>query len=123
YASVAGGLLFGSEPKAILASPLFEPTIDEEGMAELFGLAGAKTPGHAIFRSMREVRPGHVVEFSRRGLRERRYWQLVSRRHEHDETATAASVRELLDGAVGRQLVADVPLCTLLSGGVDSSAI
>ncbi|MET7761980.1 asparagine synthase (glutamine-hydrolyzing) [Streptomyces sp. NPDC005393] len=121
YYPTPDGVLFGSEPKAILAHPSIRPAVDAEGLAEL--LAMVKTPGHAVYKGMREVRPGHVVRVRREGLTERRYWALEAREHTDDRQTTVRRVRELLDDIVDRQLIADVPLCTLLSGGLDSSVI
>jgi asparagine synthase (glutamine-hydrolysing) len=115
------GVLFGSEPKAILANPLADRAVDLDGLREL--LSFAKTPGHAVWRTMREVVPGTVVTVDRAGLRERRYWTLRTRPHRDDRPTTVATVRSLLDDIVARQLVADVPLCVLLSGGLDSGAL
>ncbi len=121
YAPTPNGVLFGSEPKAILANPEFTARVDEEGILEL--LTNAKTPGHAIFKGMYEVEPGHVVRISRDGITDRRYWALTAQEHTDDVPATVRKVRELLDDIVERQLISDVPLCTLLSGGLDSSAL
>ena len=65
YAEQGSGLLFGSEPKALLANPLFQPEIDAEGLADLLVLTMARRPGNAIFRGLREVQPGHIVQVSR----------------------------------------------------------
>ncbi len=121
YHPIEGGLLFGSEPKAILASGLVEPVIDADGLRELFGFV--KTPGTTHFRGMREVPPGHLVRVASAGHTVRRYWQLESYPHPDDLDTTVRTVRDLLDDTVSRQLIADVPLCTLLSGGLDSSVI
>ncbi|MGK3987722.1 asparagine synthase (glutamine-hydrolyzing) [Sorangium sp. So ce136] len=121
YQPTGTGVLFGSEPKAILANPLASPEVDASGLREL--LAFTKTPGNAVFRGMREVRPGHVVHVRREGVAERRYWALESRPHTDDLPTTIRTVRELLEDIVARQLISDVPLCTLLSGGLDSSAV
>jgi asparagine synthase (glutamine-hydrolysing) len=72
---------------------------------------------------MYEVRPGQVVTVSRAGIAKRRYWQLEAIPHTDDLDTTVATVRELLLDIVDRQLISDVPLCTLLSGGLDSSAV
>jgi asparagine synthase (glutamine-hydrolysing) len=72
---------------------------------------------------MHEVRPGSLVRVRREGLSIRRYWKLEALEHTDDRDTTVARVRELLDDIVGRQLISDVPLCSLLSGGLDSSAI
>lgn len=121
YHPTPDGVIFGSEPKAILAHPGVKAVVDAEGLAEL--LAFTKTPGHAVYRGMRELRPGHTLRVRREGVTERRYWALEAREHTDDLPATIAHVRELLDDIVARQLIADVPLCTLLSGGLDSSVI
>ena len=117
----ADGVLFGSEPKAILANPLAECVVDLNGLREM--LVPVKTPRHAVWKGMQEVVPGTIVTVDERGVRERTYWRLESRLHTGDRETTVAQVRALLDDIVRRQLVADVPECVLLSGGLDSSAI
>lgn len=121
YYPTPAGVLFGSEPKAILANPLARAEVDDDGLREL--LAFSKTPGHAIFRGMRELRPGHILRLRRGSLREQAYWKLVSRPHTDDLKTTVSTIRGLLEDIVTRQLISDVPLCSLLSGGLDSSAI
>ncbi|HEV7651961.1 MAG TPA: asparagine synthase (glutamine-hydrolyzing) [Actinophytocola sp.] len=121
YSETADGVLFGSEPKAILANPAVEPTVTIDGFRELF--AFVKTPGKAVWDGMREVEPGTVVTVDRDGLRAARYWRIETREHTDDRDTTVAHVRELLEDIVRRQLIADVPRCTLLSGGLDSSAM
>ncbi|MFH8221866.1 asparagine synthase (glutamine-hydrolyzing) [Streptomyces sp. NPDC018057] len=121
YCPTPDGVLFGSEPKAILANPLARRRVTLDGLRELFTFV--KTPGHAVWDGMREVEPGTVVTVDRGGLRTRVYWRLDTRPHTDDRDTTIATVRSLLDDIVRRQLVADVPRCTLLSGGLDSSAM
>ncbi|WP_433352589.1 asparagine synthase (glutamine-hydrolyzing) [Microtetraspora malaysiensis] len=121
YYPTPSGVLFGSEPKAILANPLAERVVDADGLREL--LAFVKTPESAVYRGMYEVRPGQIIRVRREGLTKRRYWRLESREHTDDLPTTISTIRGLLDDIVGRQLISDVPLCTLLSGGLDSSAV
>lgn len=121
YYPTPDGVLYGSEPKAILAHPRAEAVVDLDGMREILG--NVKTPGHGIYRGMHEVRPGSRVRIRRDGIDVRRYWQLEANEHVDDRDATVGHVRELLDDIVARQLISDVPLCSLLSGGLDSSAI
>ncbi|MET9296040.1 asparagine synthase (glutamine-hydrolyzing) [Streptomyces sp. NPDC003077] len=121
YQPTRDGVLFGSEPKAIHAHPQVRPVVDAEGLAEVISFT--KTPGHAVYKGMYEVRPGHLVRVGRGGVTVERYWALEAREHTDDRDATVAHVRDLLDDIVARQLIADVPLCTLLSGGLDSSTI
>ncbi|WP_147942574.1 MULTISPECIES: asparagine synthase (glutamine-hydrolyzing) [Microbispora] len=121
YYPMPHGVLFGSEPKAILANPLAERVVDADGLREI--LSFVKTPECAVFRGMYEVRPGQVVKVRREGLSKRRYWRLEGREHTDDLQTTIRTVRELLEDIIERQLISDVPLCTLLSGGLDSSAV
>ncbi|MGW8377910.1 asparagine synthase (glutamine-hydrolyzing) [Streptomyces sp. ODS28] len=121
YYPTPDGVLFGSEPKAILANPLSRREVTLDGMRELF--AFVKTPGHAVWDGMKEVEPGTVVTVDKNGERTHVYWQLETRPHRDSQDDSVQHVRTLLDDIVRRQLVADVPRCTLLSGGLDSSAM
>ena len=116
------GVLFGSEPKAILANPMAKRVVDVDGLARNHS-SRSRRPSSPIWKGMREVEPGTIVTVDERGIRERTYWRLESRLHTDDQDTTVARVRELLDDIVRRQLVSDVPECVLLSGGLDSSAI
>ncbi|MDX0482423.1 asparagine synthase (glutamine-hydrolyzing) [Sinorhizobium medicae] len=121
YYPIEHGVLFGSEPKAILANSLAERTIDADGLRRT--LCSVADPYNTVFRGMRQVRPGHIVRVTREGIEEMAYWQLTDSGHTDDVPTTVRRVRELLEDTIRRQLIADVPLCTLLSGGLDSSAL
>ncbi|MFD2443150.1 asparagine synthase (glutamine-hydrolyzing) [Bacillus sp. CGMCC 1.16607] len=117
------GILFGSEIKAIIAHPDVKVEIDREGLSEIFGLGPSRSPGHGVFKGIKELRPGHALIFSKNGLKIWRYWNVKSEVHQDSLLETVEKVRFLVKDSVTRQLVSDVPLCTFLSGGVDSSAI
>ncbi|WP_094549898.1 asparagine synthase (glutamine-hydrolyzing) [Petroclostridium xylanilyticum] len=123
FAQRGSSLIFGSELKTLLAHPEVKPEIDAEGLAEIFLLGPSRTPGHGVFKGISELRPGQFLVYNRNGLRIQKYWQLESHPHVDDIDTTVAKVGELLQDAIERQLVSDVPLCTFLSGGLDSSAI
>lgn len=116
-----GGVVFGSEPKALLANPLVDRAVDADGLREILTIA--QTPGTSLYKGMRELAPGHVLRVRRTGTSTRRYWALEARDHTDDLPTTIRTVRDLLDDVVERQLVADVPLCSLLSGGLDSTVV
>jgi asparagine synthase (glutamine-hydrolysing) len=123
YAPRPAGVLFGSEPKAVLAHPEFPAELDATGIAELFSQLGTRTPGHGVYRGLAEVKPGCSIRVSRDGISTSRYWQLEACPHTDDLAITAGTVRELLTDIVGRQLIADVPVASLLSGGLDSCTL
>ncbi|MFJ7728079.1 asparagine synthase (glutamine-hydrolyzing) [Neobacillus sp. NPDC097160] len=117
------GLIFASELKAILAHPEIKTEINIEGLVEIFGAGPSRAPGSGVFKGMKELRPAHALTFSKNGLKIWRYWNVKSEEHKESVEETAEKVRFLVTDAVTRQLVSDVPLCTFLSGGLDSSII
>lgn len=121
YCPTPTGVVFGSEPKALLAHPAVGREVDGDGLRDI--LSVAKNPGHAVLRGMYEVPPGCMLRVGRGGSALHRYWRLEVRDHADDLPATVERVRGLLEEVVARQLRADVPLCTLLSGGLDSSTL
>lgn len=123
FAHRNNSLLFASELKALLANPAVSPEIDNTGLAEILVLAPSRTPGHGVFRNVEELKPGHCLLFSHDGLKVKRYWQLDSHQHTDDIDVTLEKVRNLVQDAIERQLVSDVPVCCFLSGGLDSSII
>ncbi|MFO7264250.1 MAG: asparagine synthase (glutamine-hydrolyzing) [Bacillaceae bacterium G1] len=123
YAQRGSSFLFASELKALLAHPAVKPEVDAEGLAEIFAIGPARTPGHGVFKDVHELLPGYFLVVDRNGCRQHRYWQLISQPHEDAWEVTVEKVRYLLADAAERQLVSDVPISTLLSGGLDSSAI
>jgi len=123
YSKRSGRFLFGSEPKAILAHPDMKAELGAEGLAEVLIVGPARTPGHGVYEGISELRPGQFLVVERSSVRVSTYWRLESLPHPDDAAETALRVRELLEDTVERQLVSDVPVCTLLSGGLDSSAL
>jgi len=123
YTEQQDGLLFASEVKALLAHPLIKTTVNTEGLANIMAVGPSRTPGKSPFQNISELRPGYAMRFSRDGIRVWQYWQLQSKHHEESLEETIDHVRFLLTDAIERQLVSDVPICTFLSGGLDSSII
>lgn len=123
YCIRGSSLIFGSELKALLKCPLIEPEIDEIGLSEIFCLGPARTPGCGVFKDINELRPAHYLTLNQKGVKIQKYWSLESRPHEDSYEKTVETVRDLVIDTIERQLVSDVPICTFLSGGLDSSAI
>lgn len=123
YAQKGSAFLFASEIKGLLAHSAVSHCVNREGLAEVFALGPSRTPGHGVFEDVKELRAGWSLTYNRGGTRARPYWQLKALPHEDDVDTTAHKIRDLLQNAVERQLVADVPVVTLLSGGLDSSIV
>ena len=117
------GLLFASEMKTILAYPGVKAQLDEEGAAEILLLGPGRTPGCGILHGIKEVEPGWRGYWQEGRLSLYQYWYLRDREHPETFEDTAARVRFLVEDAVRRQMVSDVPIGTFLSGGLDSSLI
>lgn len=123
----AGRVVWGSELKAILAFPDAPRRIDRGALQHF--LAWGYVPGDmCIFQGMAKVAPGTILRINVQTgeIRTRRYWDLP----EYSESERPLSVDELeaelgelLLESVRRQMIADVPVGVLLSGGVDSSLI
>lgn len=123
YVNRGTEFIFASELKALFQYPGLEPRADGDTWREVLGLGPARTPGSGVFAGVETLEPGCWLTFDADGLKKGRYWALESRPHTDDYDTTVERVRELVTGAITRQLVSDVPLCTFLSGGLDSSVI
>lgn len=121
YAQRGSTIVFGSELKTLLTHPLIKTEIDATGLAEILTIVHA--PGSGIYRNVQELRPGHLAVCREQGMRVHRYWSLRSAPHSGDSAATAMHLRMLLEDIVNRQLISDVPIVTMLSGGLDSSGL
>ena len=116
--------LFASELKTLLAHPDIPARINEKSVAELMLMGPGRTPGYGVFCGIEEVPAGWCGTYCEAdGVRLRQYWKLEDREHTDSLETTIAHTRELVWDAVKRQLVSDVPLCTFLSGGLDSSIL
>lgn len=115
--------IFASEIKGILAHPDVSPVIDKYGLCEVFGLGPARTPGCGVYQGMYELPPGYAAVVDGVGTNMYCYWSLEAKEHTDNYEQTVEMTRYLLFDAIERQLVSDVPICTLLSGGVDSSIV
>jgi asparagine synthase (glutamine-hydrolysing) len=121
-----GRFIFGSEIKAILASGLYSPDINWQGVYDYLTYLYVPCP-QTMFRGVQQVPPAHLLELDLDSNQARlsRYWQLpeassMSRTGKDAYEEARSKLRELLSDSVRRQMVSDVPLGVFLSGGVDS---
>ena len=123
YTCVRDTIVFASEMKALFEFPGVKAVLDNEGLREIFGLFPSRTAGNAVLKNIYEIKPGHNAVYKDNRLAEQKYWDVVSQPNDFTRAEAVAHVRYLVEDAVKRQMRADVPLCTFLSGGLDSSII
>lgn len=123
YAHRGEETIFASELKGLFAHPDIKPVIDRKGLNEVFSIGPAKTYGCGVFKGIDELLPGHYLLCTPEGNHLTRYWQLSSHPHEDSYDTTIEKTASLIYDSVSRQMVSDVPICTFLSGGVDSSLV
>lgn len=123
YTNTGNALIFGSELKVLFEYPGIRPIIDKEGLCEVFGIGPARTYGKGVFKGCKEVLPGYYNVYNRDGMKEYQYWKLVSRPHTDSYEETVEKTAILLKDSIIRQMISDIPICTFLSGGVDSSIV
>ncbi len=117
------GLIFASEMKTVFAYPGVKPALDETGVFQLLLLGPGRIPGSGVFKDIFEVKPGCCGYYENGKLVLTQYWKLTDREHRETFEETSECVRYLVQDAIQRQMVSDVPIGTFLSGGLDSSII
>jgi asparagine synthase (glutamine-hydrolysing) len=122
YQSTAESFVFASEAKVLFAYGI-RPRLNEESWGEVLGLGPARTPGHGVFVDMKEVLPGNYIVVHGDQIKQISYWKLESSTHHDSYEDTLDYVSWLVHDSVLRQLEPDDSVCTLLSGGLDSSLI
>lgn len=123
YALSGEKFIFASEIKAILENPDISRKVDMPGLWQLVFLSPVTLSGRSVFRDIKELCPAECAEISKQGFKVWKYWQLEAKPWSGNARLAAADTFELLSDAVKRQIVSDVPLCTFLSGGLDSSVL
>ncbi len=127
FAHASGALVFGSELKALLRSGLVSRELDYAALGQYLSLEYIPAPA-SIMRGVRKLRPGHLLTACATDVRERPYWDLCLARSESDpptgdEAEQVGAFGEVLRRSVAREMVSDVPVGVLLSGGIDSSTV
>ncbi len=124
YYNQGNQYIFSSELKGLLTVPQIPHELDIEGISELMLIGPGRQSGNGIFKGIAELPPAYCGSFNRyEGLRLKRYWQLVDRPHPDSLEDTILKVKHLVTDAIIKQNVSDIPICTFLSGGLDSSII
>lgn len=123
YSLTGSTFCFASEIKALLSLDEIKPEIDKAGIWQLLFLAPITLEGMTVFKNILEIKPGYCGTFSKNGLSLYKYFELTPEKLDITPEEAALEVKKLLLDTVNRQVISDVPLCTFLSGGLDSSAL
>ena len=123
YSKKGDSLIFASEIKAMLKHPEISSKIDKKGLWEILYLSPNFVSGKSVFCDIDELLPGECMTFSKYGLTKRKYWSVRAIPYFQDRSYAISKTKELVCDAVKGQLGADVGLCVLLSGGLDSSVV
>jgi asparagine synthase (glutamine-hydrolysing) len=123
YAPLSGGLVFGSEPKALLAHPQISRDPDPVALHHYFSVKNIPAPFSA-FKAVRQLRAGECLVYEGGNVKTRRWWRMAFRENGAiSEEEAAQRIRALLEDAVRLQMRSDVPVGAYLSGGIDSSSV
>lgn len=115
--------IFASEIKALLCYDKSLATVNQEGLCELFALGPAHTYGKTVYKDIKEVLPGTFLKICDGKIQKHIYWELESHDHTDSLQETIEKTSHLLQSAIRMQMLSDIPICTFLSGGLDSSIV
>ena len=122
----SGELIFGSELKVILAHPQVKRDLDLIALNEYLSFEYVPSP-RTILSQIHRLPPGHILRYNRYNLQLISYWQVSMALSEGHAPVHwrdyAVGLQQTLESTVRKELVSDVPIGVLLSGGLDSSTI
>ena len=117
------GFVFGTRIKAILAHNKTEAILDKEGLTEMFALGPAHTPGKTFFKDILELKPGHYGIYKNNNFKTYKYWDLKYSKIDDDENTAVKKIHDMLVDSTKKQIITSKPICSMLSGGIDSSIL
>lgn len=123
YTQLGTTLLFASEVKGLLEHPGVKPSVEKEGLWQLLYLAPIKIGGTSVFKNIHEIPVACYGIYRGDKLTLYPYWSLEAKVCHESEAEIIEHTKYLVTDAIKRQMVSDAPLCTFLSGGLDSSII
>lgn len=123
YSIFEDKFIFSSEIKGILASKYIKPVVTKENLIELLSLGPAHSPGKTYFKDIYELKAGHYALYKDGSLDIIKYWDLIEKKMIDSDDEIIDNVKYLVTDSTKRQLVSDVGVASMLSGGLDSSII
>ena len=123
YTKVNDNFIFASEIKALLKNQLVRPIINKKSLQELLSLSPSRIPGSGVFKNIYELRPGHYMKYENNKIEIKRYWNIKNKKCKDTIEEATKKIEALLTESIKTQMVSDVDIACLLSGGLDSSII
>lgn len=123
YCKKGEGFIFASMIRAILKSEIVKPYLSKKALGEILALGPSKKLGSGVFTGIDELRAAHYMKVKNGEIEIKRYWNVETKECKDTFDEAKEKVKELLTDSIKRQMVSDVPIATLLSGGLDSSLI
>lgn len=122
YTDQNGRLLFGSEIKAILADPTIPREVDAAALDEFLTLTFVSSP-NTLFSNIHKLPPGHLLRVTPTGIALQRFYFSPPVLQHRSETQWLEALQAGIESAVQRQMISDVPVGVMLSGGMDSAIV
>lgn len=124
YTQIKDGFAFSSELKTLIGIPGFDKTVNHKALVSSINYRWI-SGNESMFNGCFKLPPAHYMHFSRQAeLKVERYWQLNDTLQlSANKTEIANEIADLIQSSVTRHMVADVPVSSFLSGGLDSSLI
>lgn len=116
-------LIFASRIDTLFEYPGLKPEITLNSLNEIFTIGPAKTYGEGVFSGISEVLPGEYIVFSPLYTHHEKYYTIKSVPHTDSYEETIEKTAWLVEDSIRMQMISHVPICTFLSGGIDSSLV
>lgn len=123
YSVIYDGVVFSNNVRYILKSKLIEPEITYEGITELMTIGPSRRQNSAIFRNVSQLEGGSFLEYEYPNMKICKYEEFEAYEFKDSFEDTVENVREMVVDSILKQYPKDLRLCTLLSGGLDSSIV
>lgn len=123
YTKTDNEIIFASEIKAILKKDGIKKVLDKDGLTQMFILGPAHLPGKTYFKDILEIKPGYYAIIKDFNITLKKYWDLQTKPCVDTFEEATENVKFLVTDACKKQLVSDVGICSMLSGGLDSSIL
>ena len=121
YSYINDTFVFGSKLELILDNDLIKPCIDEISIAEIIYLGPGKSPGNAIYKNIKELKPASFGYLTKNGIKIQKYWFLKDCECTDSIDEIKYNINSLLKNSIESQISNNS--CSFLSGGLDSSII